>query len=170
MRTAFITGANKGLGLAAARGLGEQGVRVIIGARDPRKSDVAVRELVQAGIDAEPVLVDVTDPASVRGAAEEVARRHGHIDILINNAGILPEATAEEVDGPLDPRMFETTFATNVLGAVEVTHAFLPLLQKAKAGRIVNVSSTIGSLADQSNPTRRTTASSYPPTRPRRRR
>ncbi len=153
MKIALITGANKGLGLAAAHRLGEHGVRVVIGARDATKAEAAVRELAAAGIEAEPLLIDVTDADGVRAAAEEVDSRHGRLDILVNNAGMLPEATAAgEVEGPLDPAMFERTFATNVFGVVNVTSAFLPLLRRSAEGRIVNVSSTMGSLADQTDP------------------
>jgi NAD(P)-dependent dehydrogenase (short-subunit alcohol dehydrogenase family) len=153
MKIALITGANRGLGLATARRLGEHGVTVLVGARDVVKADAAVRELAEAGIDAEPLTIDVTDAASVGAAAKEVDRRHDRLDILVNNAGILPEATAAEgVDGPLDLRMFESTFATNVFGVVSVTAAFLPLLERSEGGRVVNVSSTMGSLADQADP------------------
>ena len=85
-------------------------------------------------------------------AVERVTREHGRVDILVNNAGILPEATAAEADQPLDLDLFNRTFSTNVLGAVAVTQAFLPLLRASDAGRIVNVSSTMGSLSDQVNP------------------
>jgi NAD(P)-dependent dehydrogenase (short-subunit alcohol dehydrogenase family) len=153
MKIALITGANRGLGLATAHRLGEHGVKVVVGARHADKADAAVRELLATGIDAEPLMIDVTDAESVRAAAAEIDRRHGRLDILVNNAGILPEATAAaEVEGPLDPRMFERTFATNVFGVVSVTAAFLPLLRRSEAGRIVNVSSTMGSLADQADP------------------
>ena len=109
--------------------------------------------LRESGIDAELVELDVTDPAGVRAAAAEVRERHGHLDILVNNAGILPEATAtERGEGPLDLALFRTTYDTNVFGAVAVVEEFLPLLQAAPAGRIVNVSSTMGSLADQLDP------------------
>lgn len=153
MTYALITGANKGIGFAAARLLGESGVKVLIGARDPEKGAAAAELLRGEGIDAEAVTIDVTDPAGVKAAAARVAKNHGHLDVLINNAGVLPEATAaDQVAGPIDPRMFKDTFDTNVFGAVAVTEAFLPLLRAARAGRIVNVSSTMGSLADQSDP------------------
>ncbi len=96
--------------------------------------------------------MDVTDPASVRAAAAEVSERLGHLDVLVNNAGILPEATNADVKEVLDLAMFEQTYATNVLGPVAVVEAFLPLIRKSPAGRIVNVSSTVGSLAHQTDP------------------
>lgn len=96
--------------------------------------------------------MDVTDPASVRAAAAEVTERFGHLDVLVNNAGILPEATNGDPKEILDLAMFEQTYATNVLGPVAVVEAFLPLVRKSPAGRIVNVSSTVGSLAHQTDP------------------
>jgi NAD(P)-dependent dehydrogenase (short-subunit alcohol dehydrogenase family) len=96
--------------------------------------------------------MDVTDAASVRAAAEEVCQRFGHLDVLVNNAGILPEATNAHPAEVVDLAMFEQTYATNVLGPVAVVEAFLPLLRKSAAGRIVNVSSSMGSLAHQTDP------------------
>jgi NAD(P)-dependent dehydrogenase (short-subunit alcohol dehydrogenase family) len=153
MTNALITGANKGIGFAAARQLGNSGVTVLIGARDPEKGEEAAERLRKQGIDAEAVTIDVTDPASIRAAFAHVEEGHDHLDILVNNAGVLPEATAaDQVSGPIDPQMFRATFETNVFGAAAVTEAFLPLLSAAHAGRIVNVSSTMGSLADQADP------------------
>lgn len=153
MTIALITGANKGIGFAAAGHLGRSGAHVIVGARDPEKGAAAVEVLRAQGVDAEAIALDVTDPESVRAAAAGVRASHGHLDILVNNAGVLPEATAaDRVRGPMDLRMFRDTFETNVFGAVAVTEAFLPLLTAAPAARIVNVSSTMGSLADQTDP------------------
>ena len=153
MTNALITGANKGIGFAAANQLGRSGVRVLVGARGAAEGDQAVEQLRKQGVDAEAVAIDVTDLASVRAAATTVEESHGHLDILVNNAGILPEATATDREaGPIDLKMFKATFETNLFGAVAVTEAFLPLLSAAPGGRIVNVSSTMGSLADQADP------------------
>lgn len=153
MDIAFITGANRGIGLATAERLGGVGVRVVVGVRDRRKGEMAVERLAAKGVVATAVEIDVTDDNSVRAAAEVVRAEHGRIDILINNAGILPEAAAaHRVKGPMDPAMFRETFATNLFGVVTTTAAFLPLLLAAPRGRIVNVSSTVASLADQSDP------------------
>lgn len=151
-KVALITGGNRGLGLATARLLGEAGVTVVIAARDEQRSREAVVDLRDEGIDASSVQVDVDDPASIAAAVDRVSREHGRLDILVNNAGILPEATAPDADQPLDLDLFTRTFSTNVLGAVAVTQGFLPLLTASEAGRIVNVSSTMGSLSDQLNP------------------
>ena len=105
-------------------------------------------ELRAEGIDAGSVVLDVTSEASVRAAASQVADEYGRLDILVNNAGILPEATAGETPELLDLDLFRQTFDTNVFGAVTVTQEFLPLLRESESGRIVNVSTTIGSLSD----------------------
>jgi NAD(P)-dependent dehydrogenase (short-subunit alcohol dehydrogenase family) len=151
-RIALVTGGNRGLGLATAHGLGEHGATVIVGARDAARGARAVRGLREAGIDAEGVALDVTDLASVRAAADEIRRRHRRLDVLVNNAGVLPEATAADADAPIDLELLRRTFETNVFGAAAVAQAFLPLLRRSEAGRIVNVSSTMGSLADQLDP------------------
>lgn len=153
MTIAFITGANKGLGHATAAALGRAGVSVVLGARDRAKGETAAAALREQGADAVALEIDVTDGRSVRAAAETVRGEHGRVDILINNAGVLPEAAAaHRVTGPMDVVMFLETFATNLFGVVATTEAFLPLLLAAPSGRIVNVSSTMGSLADQADP------------------
>ena len=152
IKIAVITGANRGLGFATARRLGQSGVRVIVGARNLANGEEAAARLRREGLDCEPLSIDVDSPASVREAAKLVEREHGRIDILINNAGILPEATAPDVDRPLDLGMVRETFETNVFGTISVTNEFLPLLRRSASGRIVNVSSTMGSLTDQTDP------------------
>jgi NAD(P)-dependent dehydrogenase (short-subunit alcohol dehydrogenase family) len=140
---ALITGANKGIGFAAARLLGLRGVDVILGARDELRGKQAAESLRAEGITASPVHLDVTDSGTVREAAAEIARHHPRLDILVNNAGTAGlfsgtagEATAEDL---------RQVYETNVFGVVEVTHAMLPLLLRSQAGRIVNVSSHMGS-------------------------
>ena len=150
-KLAVITGANRGLGFATARRLGLSGVHVVVGGRTLRKANDAVERLRREGVHAEPLEIDVDSVASVQQAARKVEHEHGRIDVLINNAGVLPEATASNV-GPFDLDLLRQTFETNVFGAVSVTRAFLPLLRKSDSGRIVNVSSTMGSLTDQSDP------------------
>ena len=151
-RVALVTGGNRGLGLATARRLGREGVTVVIGARDDARARDAVVGLREAGVWASAVPLDVDDDASVKDAAERIRREHGRLDILVNNAGILPEATAPDAVDPLDIDLFRRTFHTNVLGAVAVTAAVLPLLMRSERGRVVNVSSRMGSLSDQLDP------------------
>ncbi|MFD3613331.1 SDR family NAD(P)-dependent oxidoreductase [Streptomyces atroolivaceus] len=152
MKIALVTGANKGIGLAAARRLARECDHVIVAARKPDAGAETADRLSREGFSVSSLSMDVTDPASVRAAAAEVAERFGHLDVLVNNAGILPEATNADPKEVLDLAMFEQTYATNVLGPVAVVEAFLPLVRRSPAGRIVNVSSTVGSLAHQTDP------------------
>ncbi|MFC8594686.1 SDR family NAD(P)-dependent oxidoreductase [Streptomyces atroolivaceus] len=152
MKIALVTGANKGIGLAAARRLARECDHVIVAARKPDAGAETADRLSREGFSVSSLSMDVTDPASVRAAAAEVAERFGHLDVLVNNAGILPEATNADPKEALDLAMFEQTYATNVLGPVAVVEAFLPLVRRSPAGRIVNVSSTVGSLAHQTDP------------------
>ncbi len=151
-RIALITGANRGLGFEVARLLGQAGVQPIIGARDPAKGGQAATLLRNEGIDADWVAIDVDSASSVQLAAKEVEARYGRLDILVNNAGILPEATSGGSPEAVDLDMFLQTFGTNVFGVVSVIQEFLPLLRASDSGRIVNVSSTMGSLSNQSDP------------------
>lgn len=139
---ALITGANRGLGFETARQLADAGLTVVVGARDAtRGSEAAAR------VGGESVVLDVGDAASVAAAAAWVEERHGRLDLLVNNAGILPETP-----GVLDAGGVAATLDTNVVGVVRVTEAFLPLLRRSDGARIVNVSSTMGSLSDQADP------------------
>lgn len=152
MKIALVTGANKGIGLAAARRLARDGAHVVVTARDTVAGEQAAAGLQAEGLKATSITMDVTDAASVRAAAAEVAELFGQLDVLVNNAGILPEATHAGGTEVVDLAMFQQTYATNVLGPVAVVEAFLPLLRRSPAGRIVNVSSTVGSLAHQTDP------------------
>lgn len=150
-RIALITGANKGIGLEIARQLGAAGVTVIVGARDTDRGLAATRALSEQGIAAEFVQLDVSDEASISAAAETIAARHGRLDILVNNAGIVDDG-----DGPPSvaaAAAVRRVIETNFIGALAVTQAMLPLLRKASAARIVNLSSALGSLAGNGDPT-----------------
>jgi NAD(P)-dependent dehydrogenase (short-subunit alcohol dehydrogenase family) len=142
---ALITGANKGIGFEVARQLGAIGMTVVVGARDDDRGAVAERNLRDRGVDAYHMALDVTDQASVDQAAQRIGVEHGRLDVLVNNAGI--------TGGPASGRPSQTPLAilrqvyeTNVFGVVAVTNAMLPLLRRAPAARIVNVSSEVGSV------------------------
>jgi len=152
MRVALVTGASRGIGAATARRLARNCAHVILAARDPNDVAETVDRLNREGRSASAVQLDVTDDDSVRRAADEVAAAYGHLDVLVNNAGILPEATRGDAAEAVDLSMFRATFATNVFGAVAVLEAFLPLLRKSEAGRVVNITTTMGSLSDQTDP------------------
>ena len=149
--TALITGANKGLGFEAARQLAADGWTVFLGARDPERGRTAVEKLAAEGGDVRFVPLDVTDDASVAAAVEEVASQTDHLDVLVNNAGIIGSHAGALETGPAD---FLACFGVNLLGPVRVTRAFLPLLRAAEVPRIVMVSSGMGSLAVTTDPER----------------
>jgi NAD(P)-dependent dehydrogenase (short-subunit alcohol dehydrogenase family) len=151
-KIALVTGANRGLGFETARQLGRTGATTIIGARDAAKGEQAALMLRSEGIEAGTVVLDVNSRASVRAAANQVEQEYAVLDILVNNAGVLPEATGGETAEPLDVALFHRTFETNVFGAVSVIQEFLPLLRESESPRIVNVSTTMGSLSDASDP------------------
>jgi NAD(P)-dependent dehydrogenase (short-subunit alcohol dehydrogenase family) len=140
VRTALVTGANRGIGLAVARGLGERGFRVLLGARDPERGEQAEAALRIAGHDARAVVLDVADAATVGPA---LAAAEGRLDVLVNNAGIYPGGRPSELD--LD--VAERAWQVNALGAWRVAEAAVPLMRAGAWGRIVNVSSEAGSLA-----------------------
>jgi NAD(P)-dependent dehydrogenase (short-subunit alcohol dehydrogenase family) len=147
-KVALVTGANKGIGKEIARGLARQGMTVLLGARDRERGQAAASELAADG-SVTFLQLDVTDAKSVSDAAREIEERFGRLDILVNNAGRNAgmsspgETTAAEV---------REVYETNVFGVVSVTHAMLPLLRRAAAGRIVNMSSSLGSLTLASDP------------------
>ncbi|MGH9277951.1 MAG: SDR family oxidoreductase [Acidimicrobiales bacterium] len=141
-RLALVTGANKGLGHETARQLARLGIAVLLGSRDLDRAAAAVHDLATDGVLVSPVQVDVTDPVSVARLAQDVERDHGRLDILINNAGTFVAAAATATTATEMRQIFEV----NVFGVVTTIHALLPLLRRSPAPRIVNVSSTTGSL------------------------
>ena len=150
-RTAFVTGANKGIGFEVARQLAREGFRVFLGARDQEAGKAAAERLNQetrkAGNEEINFLqIDIAKPEIIRRAAEEFARQSDRLDALINNAGILLDEDKDVL--ALSAEMFQTTLRTNTLGALLVAQAFLPFLRKSDNPRIVNVSSGGGQLAD----------------------
>lgn len=149
MKVALITGSNKGIGFEVARQLAQQGVKVFIGSRNPERGEVAVQRLCDEELDARMVQIDVTDSKSIESAVTKIDAEFGRLDILVNNAGI---SIDNAPPSQLDLAILRQTYETNVFGVFSVTKAMLPLLRKAEAARIVNVSSDLGSLSLNCDP------------------
>jgi len=147
-KIALITGANKGIGKEIARQLGKLGIMVIIGARDEKKGKEAEKELRSQGIDVLTVKLDVTEQSTIDAAALEIEKKFGKLDILVNNAGIGIDTGKPST---IDIDTLYRTYNTNVFGPFRMIKTFLPLLQKSEAGRIVNMSSGLGSLERNSS-------------------
>jgi NAD(P)-dependent dehydrogenase (short-subunit alcohol dehydrogenase family) len=156
-KIAFITGGNRGLGFQTALDLKDAGVKVVIGSRDLAQGEQAVAKLRAAGVDADVLQFDITKPADHQVAYVYFNSRYGRLDILVNNAGIAagsfpsgdgPEDSADRV--PLD--LLHKVFETNFFAQVALTNALLPLIKKSAAGRIVNLSSILGSLTLHADP------------------
>ncbi|MEU2423076.1 SDR family oxidoreductase [Streptomyces sp. NPDC007851] len=147
---ALVTGANKGIGYEIAAGLGALGVEVGVGARNEEAREAAVAKLRASGVDAFGVPLDVTDDASVAAAAALVEERAGRLDVLVNNAGITGGMRQQPTTA--DVEAVRAAVETNVIGVIRVTNAMLPLLRRSAAPRIVNMSSSVGSLTLQSTP------------------
>jgi NAD(P)-dependent dehydrogenase (short-subunit alcohol dehydrogenase family) len=149
-KVALVTGANKGIGLEIARQLAsDHGMTVLIGARDEGRGREAAEKLRAAGLDAHVVVLDVTDQKTIDAAADRIAKEFGRLDVLVNNAGIFIDPVPPS---QLEMDVLRRTYDTNFFGVFAVTKAMLPLLRKSAAGRIVNMSSGLGSLAQNSDP------------------
>lgn len=146
-KTALITGANKGIGREIARQLGLKGYSVWLGCRDSARGEAAASELRKEGIDAHAVRLDVTSDASVNEAATVFAKASDALDVLVNNAGVSTGGYAPPSGVKMDD--MRALYDVNVFGPVRVTQAFLPLLRKSGQGRIVMMSSSLGSIAQQ---------------------
>ena len=152
-KVALITGANRGIGLETARQLGQKGVTVVVAARTLKSAEEAAAKLKAEGVDSFPVKLDVTNAKDREAAAKTIGDKFGKLDILVNNAGVAPQ------DGVFTPKTISTTdeelqsiFGTNVFATIAVTRSFLPLLKKSEGGRIVNLSSILGSLTLHADP------------------
>ena len=152
-KVAFITGGNRGLGFETARQLGKQGIRVVIGSRDLEKGKAAAEKLKVEGVKAEAVRFDITKAADYKEVYKYLDQHYGRLDILINNAGISRENfMGGNKTSSTSAELLHETFDTNFFGAVQLTQTLLPLIRKAPAGRIVNLSSILGSLALHADP------------------
>lgn len=147
-KIALITGANRGIGFETAKQLGEKGVTVVLTARQLFSAQEAADKLIAQGINAFGVQLDVTNATERQAVAEYISGKFGKLDILINNAGVAPKeslAVSKTIDTTLEE--FEYVFNTNLFSIVSLTKALLPLIKKSSAGRIVNLSSILGSLS-----------------------
>jgi NAD(P)-dependent dehydrogenase (short-subunit alcohol dehydrogenase family) len=150
-RVALVTGANKGIGLEIARQLASRhSMVVVIGASDASRGREAADKLRSAGLDVQSVVLDVTDSKTIAAAAKHIGDEFGRLDVLVNNAGVFLDPVPPS---QVTMEMLRGTYETNVFGVVAVTQAMLPILSKSTAGRIVNLSSGLGSLAQNSDPT-----------------
>jgi NAD(P)-dependent dehydrogenase (short-subunit alcohol dehydrogenase family) len=149
-KIALVTGANKGIGLEVARQLAASGCVALVGARNAALGKEAAAKLIAEGLDIRFVLIDVNYLSTITAAAENIARDFGRLDILVNNAGINDPADGPALTAHVDA--VERVLRTNFLGVLVVTQAMLPLLRKSAAGRIVNVSSGLGSLTRSASP------------------
>lgn len=152
-KVAFISGANRGIGFETARKLGELGITVVLGVRDTAKGQVAADQLKVQGIRAEVVHYDAAVPATTDEVYAFIDRNFGKLDILVNNAGVLKESLLGVNNSTsISQATLQETFQTNLFAVVDITQKLLPLIQKAPAGRIVNLSSILGSQTLHSMP------------------
>ena len=153
-KIALITGANKGIGFETARQLGKLGVSIIAASRNKERGIAAVEKLHTEGIDAEFLQLDVDNDAEIQFAFEFIQNKYGKLDILINNAGIQVEHGDWGVNNTptISEKALRETFDTNFFQVVKLTNTLLPLIRKSEAGRIVNLSSILGSLTLHSDP------------------
>jgi NAD(P)-dependent dehydrogenase (short-subunit alcohol dehydrogenase family) len=153
-RIALVTGANKGLGLETSRQLAQKGIHVVMGARDAAKGRQAAETLAAEALAVTFLELDVTREDHIQAAADHLEAHFGQLDILINNAGMVhPQETLfGNSTATLPPAALKATFDVNFFGTVALTQQLLPLLKKSTAGRIVNVSSILGSLGLHADP------------------
>jgi NAD(P)-dependent dehydrogenase (short-subunit alcohol dehydrogenase family) len=151
-KIALVTGATRGIGAETVRQLAQAGVHTLLAGRNRETAVAAALKLQAEGLPVEAIQLDVLDDVSIAAAVGTVRERHGRLDILVNNAGIVVD-DASKKPSEQTLQTWRTTFDTNLFALVEVTRAFLPLLKASKAGRIVNVSSALGSITLHSDPT-----------------
>ncbi len=153
-RIALVTGANKGLGFETSRQLARQGIRVLMGARHQGRGAAAAEKLRAEGLDAEFVLLDVTSSDHIARVHAMIEEQYGRLDILINNAGMAhpDEPLFSNSAATVSMPVLRETFTVNFFSLVELTQVLLPLIRKSAAGRIVNISSMLGSLGLHSDP------------------
>ncbi len=148
-RVALVTGGNKGIGLEIIRGLAKAELRVYLAARNPELGQAAVQTLKAEGLEATFIELDFARPETAKVAAQALQTDAGRLDVLVNNAAI---AGADGPPSTVSLDVMREVYETNVIGAVMVTQALLPLLRQSKAGRIVNITSDLGSVTNNNDP------------------
>jgi NAD(P)-dependent dehydrogenase (short-subunit alcohol dehydrogenase family) len=145
---ALVTGANKGIGFEVSKVLAKHGMKVIMGARNEVRGRKAMEMLKKQGLDVEFILLDLADEESIASAPGQIRKNWGNLDVLVNNAGILhrDEGLGSSTVLGVPVSILRETFETNFFGLVNLTQRLVPLLKKSKNGRIINVSSILGSL------------------------
>ena len=153
-KIALVTGANKGIGFETAKQLGKEGITIIAASRNKERGLAAVEQLKSEGIDVEFLQLDIDNNADIRFAYEYILNKYGKLDILVNNAGIQIESKEWGINNTtdIDEKALRATLDTNFFNIVKLTNTLLPLIRKSEAGRIVNLSSILGSLGLHSDP------------------
>jgi NAD(P)-dependent dehydrogenase (short-subunit alcohol dehydrogenase family) len=147
-RIALVTGGNRGIGFAVCEGLAQADLRVILGSRDPEKGILAAETLQDEGFEVDTRQLDVTDPASITTLKEDVIKKYGRLDVLVNNAAVHLDSSKSFLNIPVE--IVHQTFEVNLYGVLRLCQAFIPLMKEQKYGRVVNVSSGMGSLTHMS--------------------
>jgi NAD(P)-dependent dehydrogenase (short-subunit alcohol dehydrogenase family) len=150
-RIALVTGGNRGIGLEVCRRLAALGMRVVLGARDEERGNTAKEALREEGLDVAMIQLDVDEPASIEQARRHIAQGYSRLDVLVNNAAVNLDEDVSVFD--LDEARLERTLRTNFWGPFRTCRAFIPLMMSRGYGRVVNVSSGSGSLADMTGTT-----------------
>jgi len=149
-RVALVTGGNRGIGYAIGRSLSQRDIAVILGVRDPNKGATACSRLQSEDLDVNFELLDVTDEGSIQTALKHIQVQFGRLDILVNNAGILIDSAENALD--VSRSTIEKTLQTNVMGPLMLCQSCIPLMKTGGYGRIVNMSSALGSLSEMVDP------------------
>ena len=149
-RVALVTGANMGIGFEISRGIAFKDVTVVMGARDSQKGETACSQLQAEGLDVHYQLLDVAEGDSIKAAVDSISNHFSRLDVLVNNAGIMVDGDATALT--IDARTVDQTLRTNFYGPLLLCQNCIPLMRKNGYGRIVNISSTLGSLTEMADP------------------
>jgi NAD(P)-dependent dehydrogenase (short-subunit alcohol dehydrogenase family) len=149
-RVALVTGANRGIGFEIARQLALKKMKVLMGARNDERGTEARNRLADQGLDVHLIRIDVTDPTSMQAAVGRIKDEFGRLDVLVNNAGIMIDPETRLLE--LSVALFQNTLETNAFGPLLLSQACVPIMKANHYGRIVNMSSTMGSLSEIANP------------------